>query len=118
MTDVTKVRQEVDELLPGIIALPAYSRIGGLAMKGAPLSEPAEDARSARRGLVVFVASLSVFALGGVAAGFRAMGYFPLFLVLEVVAVLVVCLSLDKRTRNLCWQPEESGAAARPPTWG
>ncbi len=104
-------------LLPGIIALPAYSRIGGLAMKGAPLSEPAEDARSAKRGLVVFFASLSVFALGGVAAGFRAMGWFPLFLVVEVVAVLVVCLSLDKRTRSMRWQPEESGAAARPTTW-
>jgi ABC-2 type transport system permease protein len=109
--------RDLINLLPGMIALPAYSRIGGLAMKGAPLSEPAEEVRNAKRGLVLFFASLSVIVLGGVAVGFRAIGFFPHFLIVEVVVVLVVCLSLDKRARNMRWQPEGDLVVARPITW-
>ncbi len=104
-------------LLPGIIALPAYSRLGGFAMKGAPLSEPAEESRSAKRGLVVFLSSLSVFALGGVAAGAWALGCFVPFLVVEAVVVLAVCLSLDRRTRGLRWQPVDGGESVPPRSW-
>jgi len=101
-------------LLPGIIALPAYSRIGGFALKGAPLSEPAEDSRGAKRGIVVFFASLSVFALGGMAAGMKAVGYYLPFLLVEAAAVVIVCLSLDKRTRGLRWQRIDGDDAPRP----
>lgn len=81
------------------------------------MSEPAEEVRSAKRGLVLFFASLSVIVLGGVAVGFRAIGFFPHFLIVEVVVVLVVCLSLDKRARNMRWQPEGDLVVARPITW-
>jgi ABC-2 type transport system permease protein len=101
-------------LLPGIIALPAYSRIGGFAMKGAPLSEPAEESRSAKRGLIVFFASLSVFALGGLAAGAQALGCFLPFLLVEAVAGVAVCLALDKRTRGLRWKSVDAGEAVPP----
>lgn len=90
-------------LIPGVMALPVYARIGCFAIKGAPLSQPTEEAKGAKRGLVVFFGSLSVFAIGGIAAGAHAAGFYLPFLLVELVCVVAACLVMDRRVRALRW---------------
>lgn len=105
-------------LLPGIIALPMYARIGSLALKSAPLSQPTEDSKGASRGLIVFFASLSVFALGGIAATAHSFGYFVPFLVVEIVLVITACILMEMRTRLLRWPSIDStGGRLLPVEW-
>lgn len=102
-------------LLPGMIALPMYARIGCFAMTGVPLSQPVEDAKGAKRGLVVFFASLSVFALGGIAAAAQSFGYYVPFLIVEIIVVLIASVLMDLRTRALRWPSIDGDSGQIPP---
>ena len=96
------------QLLPGILALPVYSRISGLSSNQLPLSLPGEEAKSAGRGLMIFLAMMSAMAVGGAAAAAKSFGHFNTFLIAEAVITCVSAVLMDTRTRNLRWTPLES----------
>jgi hypothetical protein len=94
-------------LLPGLLALPLYSRIVGLSGKHLPLSSPAEDVKATRRGLSVMVAMFSALAIGGIAALAKAYGYYMHFLTLEAILMVAGTYLMDRRIRALEWEPVE-----------
>ncbi|MEO5712717.1 MAG: hypothetical protein ABIT37_04440, partial [Luteolibacter sp.] len=96
------------QLLPGILALPIFSRISGISSDQLPLSLPGEEAKAAGRGLLSMVAMISAMAVGGAAAVAQSFGYFNTFLIVEAVIALTCALLMDSKIRSLRWNPLES----------
>jgi hypothetical protein len=100
-------------LLPGMLALPVYSRMPCMGRTGLPLSLPADDAKSAGRGLLFMGAMLSAMALGGMAAAARAYGYLTAFLVIEAAVSCLCAVLMDRSIRNMPWAPiKDAGVPA------
>ncbi|MEO7099990.1 MAG: hypothetical protein ABI162_11555 [Luteolibacter sp.] len=91
------------QLLPGILALPIYSRISSLRRDHLPLSLPGEEAKSAGRGMRMVVAMFSAMIVGGIAGLARHFGYFIPFLIVEAVVAAVSAVLMDLNTRKLAW---------------
>lgn len=90
-------------LLPGLLAIPLYSRILACKAEHLPLSIPGEEAKSAGRGLYVMLGMLSAMAIGGVAAAAKNYGYFYPLLAVEFLAVCFLALLLDRKVKRLSW---------------
>jgi ABC-2 type transport system permease protein len=90
-------------LLPGILALPVYARMGILSNHSLPLSQPGEEAKSTNRGLLVMVSMFSALALGGIAAFAKFSGFYKAFLISEAVTTIFCVILMDRRLRNLKW---------------
>jgi hypothetical protein len=92
--------------IPGLIALPVYSLIPGLA-GAVPLSMPTEEAKSAGRGVTMIAVMFVSVALSGLAAFLWNVGGFGWFVGIEAVgaAALYVCLRL--RLKAARWQSME-----------
>lgn len=96
--------RSLEALLPGLLALPFYSRVVACKAEHLPLSTPGDEARSAGRGLFVFGAMMSAMALGGVAATAKHFGFFYPFLVVELTIVCSLAIAMDRKARGLVWE--------------
>ncbi|EDY21792.1 hypothetical protein CfE428DRAFT_1038 [Chthoniobacter flavus Ellin428] len=81
---------ELPLLLPGLIALPAFTLAPHLGGKAIPFSKAGEEARSARRGLDLFGVILVSISLSLVAIWAWSMGWFHWFLLSEIAVVGVI----------------------------
>ncbi len=63
-------------LIPGVIALPAFTLVSGLGGKGIPLSLPTEEAKSTRRGLMMIVPMFVAMGLAGLVSWSWETGWF------------------------------------------
>lgn len=100
------------QLLPGILALPVYSRISGIGSRQLPLSLPGEEARSAGRGLLIIVSMMSAMAVGGMAGMARHFGYLIPFLIVEAALAWLCAVLMDARSVNLPWAPLEGAGGS------
>jgi ABC-2 type transport system permease protein len=100
------------QLLPGILALPVYSRISGMGSSQLPLSLPGEEAKSAGRGLLFIGAMLSAMLLGGMAGMARHFGQLTVFLIAEAVIAILCAVLMDSRIRRLSWAPIEDASGS------
>jgi len=91
-------------LLPGIIALPVYAMIPCLGGKGVPLSLPTEEAKSARRGLVMVGVMFSSMALSGVALWAWMTGWFHWLLLGETICVAVLYWGMRASLASARWE--------------
>lgn len=94
-------------LLPGIIALPVYAHLAGATGRAIPLSKPCEEARSAGRGISVMLLMFSSFFVSGLAIVSWKIGFFPYYLILEVITAAALCYLLGKRTDATPWPRSE-----------
>lgn len=102
----------LSQLLPGILAMPVYSRVSSLSRDRLPLSLPGEEAKSAGRGMLMVVAMFSAMFLGGIAGGARHFGYFNAFLIVEAVTSIGCAVLMDLKTRRLAWAPIDGAGTA------
>ncbi len=92
--------------LPGLIALPVFSLIPCLDATYAPLSQPAEEAKSAQRGLAMIGMMLLSMALSVAAFYIQQAGSFNLFIALEILISAALYYSLHRRVRQHRWLPQ------------
>ncbi len=101
------------QLLPGVLALPVYSRLSSMGSTQLPLSLPGEDAKSAGRGVLFIGSMLSAMALGGLAGAAGSFGYLTHFLVAEATVACLCAWLMDRRIRSLPWAPMEDAGVSR-----
>jgi hypothetical protein len=94
-------------LVPGIIALPVYALIPNLGGKGVLLSQPIDDAKSARRGLTMMGVMFISMALGGIARWAWSAGWFAWMLGGEALVALGVYSALRLSLTRARWRPLE-----------
>lgn len=92
-------------LIPGLIALPLYALVPCLGGKAVPLSQPAEDARSARRSLTMLGVMFIGMALSGLAMWAWSAGWFGWFVLGEAVLVAGAYAALYASLRSVRWAP-------------
>lgn len=102
----------LSQLLPGVLALPVYSRISGMVSSQLPLSLPGEEVKSAGRGLMFIGAMLSAMLLGGMAGVARNFGHLTSFLVVEAAIAILCAVLMDSRIRRLSWSPIENASGS------
>jgi hypothetical protein len=94
-------------LLPGLIALPAYTFLAGATTRSVPFSRPTEESKSAGRGIKMTGIMLSAMALGGGSFFAAGGGYLTVFLVIEAIVCLVICLAANASISRIAWDPVE-----------
>jgi hypothetical protein len=94
-------------LLPGLIALPAFTLAPHLGGKAIPFSKAGEEARSARRGLDLFGVILVSISLALVATWARVTDWFHWFLLLEIAVVVVVYTLMRVSLNRTPWPSME-----------
>jgi hypothetical protein len=94
-------------LLPGLLALPVYSRISCMGSRQLPFSLPGEAAKSAGRGLSFMFAMMSAMALGGVGALASHLGCLWYFLGVEALIALLASFLMDRHILKQAWAPIE-----------
>jgi hypothetical protein len=94
-------------LLPGLIAMPVYALVPGAIEKTVPLSKPAEEAKSAMRGLLIFVLMITALAVPGLAIGAKHFGGFWIFLLVEALLAAAICLAMGRAISRKAWDPLE-----------
>lgn len=102
----------LSQLLPGVLAMPVYSRISGMGSSQLPLSLPGEEAKSAGRGLLFIGAMLSAMLLGGMAGMARHFGHLTSFLLAEAAIAILCAVLMDARIRKLSWAPIEDASGS------
>ncbi|GAA5129581.1 hypothetical protein JIN84_03530 [Luteolibacter yonseiensis] len=100
---ITGSIRSLESILPGLLALPIYSRILACRAEHLPLSVPGEEAKSAGRGLYVMLGMFSALAIGGVAAVAKSYGYLYPLLAVEFLATCVFAVLLDLKVGRLAW---------------
>jgi hypothetical protein len=90
-------------LLPGLIAVPVYALVPNLGGQGLPLSLPAEEAKSAGRGLTMMVAMFSSMALSGLALLAWSTGWFQWFLLIETIVAVSLYMIMRRSLANVRW---------------
>lgn len=99
--------QNAAMLLPGLIAMPVYALIPGAVEKTVPLSKPAEEAKSAMRGVMMFVLMISALAIPGFAVAAKHFGGFWIFLIVESLLAVAICLAMGSAISRKSWDPLE-----------
>ena len=92
-------------LLPGVVMLPVYSLIPCLKGKAVPLSLPAEDAKSASRGLTIIAVMPLAMGVAGLAAWAWSKGWFGWFLLGETALAAAVYAGMSASLRSVRWPP-------------
>lgn len=90
-------------IVPGLIALPVYPLLPNVGGKAVPLSLPAEEAKSASRGLVMIGGVMVSMALSGVVAWSWAYGWFWELVGVEAVVALALYAALRRRVTKARW---------------
>jgi ABC-2 type transport system permease protein len=99
--------QNVAILLPGLIAMPVYALVPGAIEKTVPLSKPAEEAKSAMRGVLIFILMITALAVPGLAIAARHFGGFWIFLLVEALLAAAICLAMNSAISRKSWDPLE-----------
>jgi hypothetical protein len=94
-------------LLPGVLALPVYAMIPCLGGKAVPLSQPTEEARSARRGLTMLGVIPFALLLSGLAVWSWSGGWFNWLLLVETILVFGVYGAMRANVAAARWSPME-----------
>jgi hypothetical protein len=95
------------QMLPGLIALPAYAFLAGETSRAVPLSRPTEESKSAGRGAKMMLLMLSAIAIGTGGYFADSSGDLIPFLIVEAVVSLVVCLLANASISKVTWDPVE-----------
>ena len=91
-------------VLVGAIALPIYTLIPGATGDATPLSNPIEEAKSARNMPVMMLSLFGAIGLAGAATGASALGFFFPFLAVEMVVSLIICYFLQLQVAKRKWR--------------
>lgn len=94
-------------LLPGMIAIPVYALIPCMGGEAVPFSQPAEEAKSANRGLNMIFVMLISFALAGLAQFAMTGGWFKMFLAIETIICIVIYIVMRIMLKNTRWTSAE-----------
>jgi hypothetical protein len=94
-------------MLPGIVLLPIYAMIPCVGGRATPLSQPAEEAKSANRGLLVMGMMIGSFVISGLAFWTSRLGYFWEFMLVESLAVVVVYALMRRSLARTPWPSME-----------
>jgi hypothetical protein len=87
--------------------MPVYALVPGAIEKTVPLSKPAEEAKSATRGAVMFVLMITALAVPGLAIGAKMIGFFWVFLLVEALLAAAICLAMSSAISRKTWDPLE-----------
>jgi hypothetical protein len=94
-------------MIPGVLALPIYALIPCLNGKAVPLSQPAEEAKSANRALVMILVMIFSMTLAGIAQWSWSGGWFKWYLLVEAILVIVVYAAMRLLSAKVRWSPIE-----------
>jgi len=94
-------------LLPGLVALPIYAILPSRMSGAVPLSKPTEEAKSAGRGLWMFLAMMLSFGLAGLAVFARSQGWFGQFLLVETVCAAGLYAVMRRSLARMRWESME-----------
>jgi hypothetical protein len=94
-------------MLPGLIMLPVYTLLPNIGGAAVPLSEAAEEARSARRGVVYAGATIAAAIIAGLAIWAQLAGWFLWFLLGEVALAAAIYIPLRLSIGSSEWSSEE-----------
>jgi hypothetical protein len=94
-------------MLPGLVALPIYSIVPCMGGKAVPFSLPAEEAKSAGRGLNMIGVMLVAMILSGLGVWAWTSGWFWQFILGETVVVIGVYIALRVALNKTRWTPLE-----------
>jgi hypothetical protein len=94
-------------IAPGLILLPIFAMIPCLGGKAVPLSQPAEESRSARRGLLMMAVMLGSFAIAGLAYGANRIGRFWECIAVEVLLVGIAYVLMRRAVDRAPWPSME-----------
>jgi hypothetical protein len=94
-------------VLPGLIILPVYTLIPNLGGAAVPLSEAAEEAKSARRGFVYIGATAVASAVASIAIWAQLNGFFLWFLLGETALAAAIYFPMRQSLAALRWAPEQ-----------
>lgn len=92
-------------LLPGLIALPVFAMVPTVNGEAVPLSQPAEEAKQAGRGMQMIGVMIVAMAVGGIAILAEHYKLFWLFLILETAFAIVACLLMQLQCKRAKWEP-------------
>ena len=90
-------------LVPGVIALPIYAMIPCLGGGAVPLSLPAEEAKSAGRGLTMFGVMIVSMMLSAIATWAWNAGWFTWLLLAETVVVVGIYAAMRASINSVRW---------------
>ena len=94
-------------LLPGLLAIPVYALIPSLRGKNIPFSLPAEEAKSAGRGLTMIGVMLISMVLSGVSLWAWNTGWFWWFVLAEAIVVIGLYVGIRASLASVRWKPME-----------
>lgn len=94
-------------LLPGLLVIPVYALIPSVNGKTVPFSVPAEEAKSAGRGLTMLGVMLISMALSGIAVWAWNTGWFWWLILIETIAVIGLYVGLRISLASVRWKPME-----------
>jgi ABC-2 type transport system permease protein len=94
-------------LLPGLLAIPVYALIPSVGGKSVPFSLPAEEAKSAGRGLTMIGVMLVSMALSGISLWAWSTGWFWWFLLAETIVAVGLYVTLRASLASVRWKPME-----------
>ena len=94
-------------VLPGLLLLPLFTMIPCLRGEAIPLSQPTEDARSARRGLLMMGIMAGSAVIAGLAYGANRIGRFWEFVAVEALLVAVVYFLMSRAVARAPWPSME-----------
>jgi hypothetical protein len=94
-------------LLPGLVALPVYAILPSRMSGVVPLSKPTEEAKSAGRGLWMFLSMMLSFGLAGLAVFARSEGWFWQFLLVETVCAAGLYAAMRQSLARMRWESME-----------
>jgi hypothetical protein len=95
-------------MLPGLIMLPVYTLIPNLGGAAVPLSEAAEEAKSARRGLVYALATFVAAIVAGLAIWAQWNGCFLWFLLGEIATAAAIYFPVRFTLAATAWPPDDN----------
>lgn len=91
-------------LLPGIIWMPAISLVPAVLNRGAPLSHPSEEAKSASRTMIMLGVMVIAFALSGITYWSWTRGWFKWLILGELLVAVPLYIGLRLLVSRLRWQ--------------
>ena len=94
-------------LIPGIVAIPVYAQIPCIGGEAVPFSQPAEEAKSASRGLSMIFVMLISMALAGLSQFALTGGWFKPFFAIETLFCIVIYIVMRNALKKTRWSSAE-----------
>jgi ABC-2 type transport system permease protein len=94
-------------VIPGLLALPVFALVPCLGGAAVPLSLPTEEAKAANRGTTIIGVMLVAFVLSGLGLWARSGGWFWWLVSVQAVAVVALYIVLRRRVGAARWSSLE-----------